>query len=363
MKILLTTLNLTNGGAQRVISVLANELAKMNEDVSLLVFGKDKDEYPINENVKVRYICNSFDEYVKMSFFKRLSIIRKYLKQGKFDVFCGFLGAGYFTYFASLGLKIKRVASARIDPKFIFSQKGIHAKFDKFWFSKADGIVLQANGQIERVPQKLRKRCAVIGNPISQKAFTIPPKNTYESCKKFVMSGRLNKQKNYQMAIESFEIVKQKHKDVSLDIYGIGEEKEELLQIIKDKNLQDSVRLCGWSNDMMAEEVNYDAYLLTSNFEGLPNSLMEAMCLGLPCISTDCQTGPKDLIEDGENGFLVRTGESDGLAQKIIELIEFDPSEREKIGKNARKSMRENYNNQEIANKWLDYFKSLKEKR
>ena len=93
--------------------------------------------------------------------------------------------------------------------------------------------------------------------------------------------------------------------DMMLDIYGTGRLESELRQQIQEKGLETCVSLRGWTSSPLVEHSNSDIYVLTSDYEGMPNALMEALAMGLPCISTDCDTGPEDLITDGENGFLI----------------------------------------------------------
>ena len=95
---------------------------------------------------------------------------------------------------------------------------------------------------------------------------------------------------------------------------------------------------------------------MSSDFEGMPNALMEAMAVGLPCISTDCDTGPSDLITDGENGYLIPVGDVEALAEKMVRIIEMTPDERMRIGRAARKNMKENYNGEVICKKWESVF-------
>ena len=310
MNILFVSGNLSNGGAQRVISVVSGALAEKNHDVSLLLFSRNEKEYPINDKVKVFSISDSYEEYCKVSSFSRMKLIRKYLKQLKPDVAIGFLEGGYALYLSSIGMKFKKIASARIDPQILFKTKGLRAKIDRKWFRASDGVVLQTESQKDRLPSKMLNKSVVIGNPVSDLALKLQ-KESYSECCKFVMAGRLAKQKNYPMVFRAVSIVKEKYPDVHIDIFGKGSEYDDLAKQLSDMQLEANVSLRGWSEDTIGEFSRHDAYILSSNFEGLPNSLMEAMAVGLPCISTDCPTGPADLISDGVNGYLVPINDAD----------------------------------------------------
>ena len=359
MKVLFLSGNLCDGGAQRVISVVASSLAEKGHDVSLLLFSRNEKEYPISENVKITAIRESYEEYSKVSSLGRLKFVRRFLKELKPDVAVGFLEGGYALYLSSWGLKFKKIASTRIDPQILMKQKGLRAKINRRWLRVADALVVQTESQKHRLPCKIRKNSVVIANPVSDKALNIQ-KESYDECRNFVMAGRLSNQKNYPMVFRAMSMVKEKYPDIHVDIFGKGIQQPTLEAQISEMELEDNITLRGWSQNTLEEYLNHDAYILSSNSEGLPNSLMEAMAIGLPCISTDCNTGPADLITDGENGFLIPTDDHEALAKRMTELIEMSPEERARLGKNARKTMIENFNSQIIAKKWEELFLKLK---
>lgn len=359
IKVLFLSGNLCDGGAQRVISVVASALAEKGHDVSLLLFSRNENEYPISDKVNITAIGESYEEYCKVSSVGRIKFIRRYLKQLKPDVAVGFLEGGYALYLSSFGMKIKKIASIREDPQRLLSRPGLRCKINRMWFNAADQMVLQTQSQISRVPSKIAKKSIVISNPVSDKALAIEKQN-YDTCRNFVMAGRLAAQKNYPMVFRAVSIVKAKYPDIHVDIFGKGGELDNLTSMISEMKLEDNITLCGWSQNTLEEYLNHDAYILTSNSEGLPNALMEAMAVGLPCISTDCNTGPADLITNGENGFLIPTGDHEALAKRILELIEMSPEERAELGKNARRNLFDNFNSQIIAEKWEELFLKVK---
>ena len=355
MKLLFVSGNLTDGGAQRVISVVSSYLADNGHDVSLLLFSRSDKEYPVSENVKIVSISKSYEEYKNVSLVRRLKFVRKHLKAYMPDAAVGFLEGGYALYLASFGMKFAKIASARIDPKILFSSKGFRSKINKLWFSNADTVVLQTESQKNHVTEKMLKRCTVIPNPVSERALEAE-KVSYDCGCRFVMAGRLSEQKNYPLVFKAVRIVKATHPEVKVDIYGKGAEEERLSGMIADMDISDNVSLKGWTQDTVGEYLQHDAYIMSSDFEGMPNALMEAMAVGLPCISTDCDTGPSDLITDGENGYLIPVGDAEALAEKMVRIIEMTPDERMSIARAARKNMKENYNGEVICKKWESVF-------
>lgn len=360
MKISFISGNLCDGGAQRVISVIASELAERGHEVNIFVFARNEKEYSVSSKVNISAISDNFEDYSKISLIKRIVHIRKFLKKVKPDVAVGFLEGGYGLYLASFGLKVKKVASARIDPKVIWRAKGFRAKINRRWFNSADAVVLQTNSQLDNVPQKVRKRSTVIANPVSETALLKNKDYIYQdSCRKIVMFGRLEPQKNYPMVFDAIKIVKEKYLDVSVDVFGKGSIQDKLTELLKTNNIEGNISLKGWTQNTMEECLNHDIFVLSSNFEGMPNALMEAMAVGLPSISTDCPTGPSDLITDGENGFLVKVNDREELAEKILEIMDMTLQQRKQLGTNAHRTIKEGYNKEVIVDNWENLFNKL----
>ena len=356
MKILFICGNLTDGGAQRVISVVASNLAKVGYDVNLLLYSRNENEYPISELVNVYSLADSFEEYKKINTFTRIKKVRCILKKMEPDIAIGFLEGGYGLFISSIGLKMKKIASSRIYPVQLLKAKGLRAFIDRLWFKHADAVVVQTNGQRESAKNAGWKNVTVIENPISDELLVAPKHNYSRDLKRIIMIGRLSEQKNYDMAIRAIRELRNDGYDVNLDIYGKGAEEGRLIALINELGLEDYVILKGWQQNVSSSCSEYDAFLLTSNYEGMPNALMEAMAMGLPCISTNCATGPSDLITDNENGILVEVGDVKSLVEKLELLIDSNLSYREKLGKNAHDSISENNNPKTITSKWLDLF-------
>lgn len=359
MKILFVSGNLCNGGAQRVISVIASSLAARGHEVSIYLYSRNENEYPVSPKVKITAMQDKYEDYQKMSGYSRMLFLRKYLKNLKPDVAVGFLEGGYGLFLSSIGMKFKKVASARINPQLLLAQKGLRAKINNLWFSCADALVLQTESQMDFVTSQMKKNSVVIANPVSDYALVNKCDNYSDKCRRIVMAGRLTKQKNYSMALRAIKIVKEKYQDIHLDIFGKGVLKDAIEQEIIELDLLDNVTLCGWSQSTIDEFKMHDMYLMTSNAEGMPNALMEAMAVGIPCISTDCETGPSDLIDNGENGYLVEVDDSENLAKKIIDIIEMPLENRIGMGNKAHEKMRDSFNSDVIVNKWEQLFFDL----
>lgn len=359
MKILFVSGNLCNGGAQRVIAVISSGLANMGHDVSLVLYARNENEYKVSENIKIYSIANSYSDYCKISKFKRILKLRELVKNVNPDVAVGFLEGGYGLYLASIGLGFPKIASARIDPRLIIRNNSFRGHIDNFWFNHADAVVLQSESQLNGITNINWKRKTVIENPINDSVFLYPEHDYDRECANIVMAGRLTEQKNYMMVLQAMKEVHRKWPKVKLNIFGKGDKKKELDEFIVNNGMKEYIFLRGWTNDTLQEFQNGDIFILSSNFEGMPNSLMEAMALGLPCIATDCPTGPSDLIDNGINGFLIPVGDVSALQNKISYLLGENANVRKIIGCSAKQKIFNSYNVEKICKKWENLFANI----
>lgn len=364
MKVLFITGTLTHGGAERVISVVSSQLAGFGHDVSVIVYKKHAGEYPVDSKVRLHYLAQSEEQYDRISSLGRVILIRRLLKKIRPDVAVGFLEGGYGMFVSSMGLHFKKVASARINPRYILEEGGSRGILNNMWFNHADAVVMQTASQMKLLPSRCGwQNCTVIPNPVSESALKCPEHDFNRPFSRIVMVGRLDEQKDYPMAIEAMRLVHEKLPDIRLDIYGEGEQRVFLENKISELGLDGVVCLKGWTNDTLSQYGRSDLYLMCSRYEGMPNALMEAMACGLVCISTDCETGPSDLISDGRNGFLIPVGDSSSMAERIISIAGISAKERAAMGAEAKATILSSYSSQMIGRRWEALLESLKERR
>ena len=177
---------------------------------------------------------------------------------------------------------------------------------------------------------------------------------------KAIAAGRLVPQKNFSSLISVWKRVAERYPHWTLEIWGTGGQEKMLREIIEKNGLEAKVILKGYASDIHTEMSHASIYLMTSLFEGFPLVLIEAMSVGLPIISYWCPTGPRDLITEGENGFLIQPNDEDGFAEKVCELMG-DRELRVKMGENALR-ISENYRMERIIGMWMDLFRSLRNK-
>ena len=170
---------------------------------------------------------------------------------------------------------------------------------------------------------------------------------------RLVAVGRLNAQKNYRRLLNALVKVKKKYPGVSLKIYGEGALGKEIQDMIKELGLEGTAVLMGRTNDIVHVLSENDLFVMSSDYEGMPNALMEAMAFGMPCVSTDCPTGPGTLIGNNERGMLAKMDDGEELADKIIAMIE-DPERAEAGGRKAREFMKKHYSEDGIAREFYE---------
>ena len=332
--------SLHGGGAERVVSVWASALVERGYDVSVIVYSRYDDEYPIDSRVKVYPIANSEKECNSFSMVERLKRFRKALKELKTKTVISFLPIiQVYVALASFGLGIKRIETIRINP---WLASGGSSWFRKLWlwcFKSGKALILQSEDQRAFFSKSVQKKAVVIPNPINEKYIENAKTEYNSNSHNVVAAGRLSNQKNYKMMIDAIKIVKNEYSDVLLQIYGNGDLKDLLTAYVNEQGLDENIHFMGRSNELYRVYQQADLYLMSSNYEGMPNALAEAMASGLPCVSTDCKTGPRDLIDDGENGYLVPCDDSNALADKIIKIFEMTREEQERLGKSAKEKI------------------------
>lgn len=181
--------------------------------------------------------------------------------------------------------------------------------------------------------------------------------------KRVIAVGRLDYQKGFDRLIEAWALVQQtdKYSDWHLDIFGQGEWRDMLQQMIDERGLQDRVTLNKPTKDIAKEYASSSMLVMSSNYEGFPMVMIEAMSKGLPIVTFDFKCGPKDIIQHGENGLIVKNGDIEGLAKAMISMMR-DDAARKRMGKNAKKVV-ETYSEEAVMMQWKELFNTLVERR
>lgn len=340
-KICIAIHGLAHAGAERVAASWANYLAKEGHDVFAMVYALSKDTYELDTRVRVVPVADTQEAYFHMPKAKQLKSIRNIIQREQPEILISFLPKMQITtMLATLGMGIKRIETVRNNP-WIDKDVGNKRFLWNLCFHRSHTIIVQTKEQSLYFPQTLQKKIAVISNPISNDFANRQKEYTNKEIRKFVSVARINPQKNYPMMVRAFAKIAQDVPACTLDIYGAGsaESIQDLQVLINQLGMEKNINLCGWKKNISEMLLSYDAFLMSSDYEGMPNALAEAMASGLICLSTDCKTGPKDMIDPGINGYLATTGNVESFAEGIQRIVQMDQKQCIAMGAAAREKI------------------------
>ncbi|MCI8635367.1 MAG: glycosyltransferase family 4 protein [Eubacterium sp.] len=343
LKIALLCGSLCGGGAERFTVTMANRLSKEKKICIYLITENIKEnEYSLAENITRECLLQD----------KRLIsdavVVYKFLMRECIDIA---IGVGIYTNLvlclANFRLKTKVIICETNDPK----NDAISWKsrlMRKLLYPHSDYYVFQTQEEKQYYSKKMQQRGFVIHNPIKD---GLPLKS--DICNKEIVAlGRLYPQKNYPMLLNAFRLVHEKHSEYILRIFGEGRERMGLEELAVQLKIQDFVVFEGFCLDAHEKMADSDIFVMSSDFEGMPNALMEAMAMGFPVVVTDCPAGgPAELIENKKNGLLVKVGDPVDMAEKINFLIE-NTEVKHSIAQNAI-LIRETHGEEEIFKQWF----------
>lgn len=301
-----------NGGAERVVSIIANDYAQQGWHVDILMLLSNECTYKIESGVNLINLSGKrASRIARLPFW--LKSIKNYTLAERPDIIVSFVARiNIIVQIALRHLDIPIIVSERNDP-YKDGRGAIVDLMTKWLYPKAAAVVFQTKRAQGYFPA-LDNAC-IISNPIE---IHSDRKNTLRN--RMVTVGRLSEQKNQKMLIEAFSQFHKKHPDYILDIYGEGHLRDSLQQQISDFNVGDCVTLKGNVSDIHNQIADAKLFVLSSDYEGLSNALLEAMMMGIPCISTNC-AGSDEYIQHGENGLLVDVGDTSSMIDAMEYMV------------------------------------------
>lgn len=353
---------LEQGGAERVVTNLANQFAQKGYEVLIATEWYGENEFQTDPRVKRVHVgLREGDEkkHHLLQILLRVKYLREFIKEEKPDILIPFARkALYRGLLAAYFIKLPVLISIRTDPVGHYEELSDKIQIPLL-FPRADGCVFQTEGAREFFAPRLQKNSRIILNPINPKYIGVPKPE--KRSKSVVQSGRLVDFKNQPMLIRAFVEVHKKHPDYDLKIYGgdsLDGTKEILEALIAENQAQDYIHLMGASDRLEKDLADAALFAFTSDWEGLPNALMEAMALGLPIVATDCPCGgPKTIMTDEVDGLLIPIKNQKAVEDGINRLIE-DPVLAERLGMEARK-IADRANGDVVFEQWRDYIEEL----
>lgn len=349
------------GGSERVLSNLTKYFSKY-ANVELLIILNSKVAYEIDDKVNISYLdkkeileYKSVNKFISiLKYILRYIRYKKYLKKSKPDIIVSFMPeASFLSLLTPKSKKMKRIVSVRNDPDKEF-KNFIYKYLSKKLYKRADGFVFQTEDAKNYFDKDIQSKSMIIPNPINEKFMNEISIVNKKNDSLIVSVGRLDSQKNHFLLIDSFFKVLSKFPNANLIIYGEGILRDKLEEYVKKLEIENKVKLPGRVENIQELLKEASCFVLSSDYEGMPNALMEAMALGLPVVSTDCPCGgPRFLIKNNINGILVDRNNANQMSDAIIKILS-DKEFSEYIGKNAKKIV-DNLNPQKINKKWYEY--------
>ena len=369
-----------SAGTERVLANKASYFAKKGHQVTVIT--TDQKQRPYFYQLPKEVTCIDLDinflDYQKypvllrvFSYFYKSFILRKRLSalllKIKPDVVVSLLlrGADFLYKIPDGSAKIFEHHLTYDHVEFL-SNADKRNKFSRFIYnfrnklvqkklSKYDIFVVLTDEDAEAWKKKLDNVIAISNSISFQTEKIADPKN------KIVLAvGRLEYQKGFDTLLEIWTKVTNKNPEWQLHIYGDGQEKEKLQSIIQQKGLSENVRIYPPTKNIEQVLLSSSIYVMSSRFEGFPMVLLEAMECGLPCVSFACKCGPRDMILDGENGFLIENNDIDTFVEKLNRLMQ-DKELRTKQGISAKQNI-QRFSEQNVMKKWEDLFSKLTSK-
>lgn len=348
MKIMFYINTISHGGAERVMVNLANQLSEKGHDCILVTsFRTPAFEYHYNPKVFRISLTEGRIQYRIMRNFKYTYLLRKAVKQHKPDALIAFMPeANNRSIIATRLTRTKTIISVRNDPNKEYGNR-LYRILARTLYRAGDGVVFQTEDAKKWFPLAIQKKGAVIFNQVDNRFY----QEKYDGPRHNIVAvGRLTAQKNHRMLIDAYANISGCGIETML-IYGDGPLKEELQKQINECGLEGKIILKGNVEDVSGAIKSAKLYVLSSDYEGMPNSLMEAMALGVPCISTDCPCGgPRSLFDEELSSCLVPVNDTAAMGMKIRELMN-DEKLLETIGYLARQRA-EFFKPDVIINNW-----------
>lgn len=345
MKIIFVIPNMTGGGTERVISLLSEEYIRMGLDVAIMQFAGYERAYELDGRIEDFSIApRSGGNPIIMV--RRLVDMRRYFKKNpdcRIFSFC-VMGA-VFSVIATFGMKRYILVAERSSPD---SCKQV--KLRNWAYKRTNRITFQTNEGITYFPDWIKPKAVVIPNPIDA---ALPEPYEGKRSHRIVSVGRLHAVKNHALLFEAFADFSQQFPDYELHIYGQGELEQELKEYAGRLEISDKIVWHGFRKNVKEEIRDAGMFISTSNYEGISNSMLEALAMGIPSICTNCPIGgARSYIEDGENGLLIPVRDKEALIKAMIRIAS-DDAFAASLSENAAK-VRDKYSVGSIAVKFLE---------
>lgn len=368
-KILFHINSMGKGGAERVISILSHYFAQDGYDVVVTTLWKAEEEYMLDKKVRRIHVGLTQEEEKKGRLYKamvRMLRYRRCIQKEKPDIVISFCANANFRSAYSLqGMKIPLLVSVRNDPAKDYAP---YPKKCRYMTRKAAGCVFQTPDAQKFFDEELQRKSRIIWNPLDEKYLEVndelgrlsAEQKSLERDKTIVTVGRITKQKNQMLLLRAFAGICDDFPEYKLMIYGEHANdgiKEKMEAFCEDRGISDKVIWMGASSTLEKDIRNAGVFVLPSDYEGMPNALIEAMAMGIPSIATDCPCGGSAMLINQYGGILVPTQGEEALADALRTVLS-DSEYAKQLGDKAR-GVVEQVNPEKIYQEWKEYVETL----
>lgn len=358
MRVTFVIAALSAGGAERVISLMANFWARRGWCITILTFddGTIPPFFEIDQSVCHVPLSISGDSAGLVSGIgnniRRVSVLRRAITLSRPEAVISFgEKTNVTTLCAARGAKAKTIVSERTDPH-MHSIGALWSGLRWFSYAGADRIVVQSPGAQTYFLPRFRHKVAIIPNPVAPPSAKESSPIDRSAQRTILAVGRLSPEKGFDNLLRAFGKVRPQFPDWTLTIIGEGPQRPVLEGLRKKLGLSECVSFPGLVQAPWKDSGSVAIFILSSRFEGFPNALCEAMAHGLPVIATDCPSGPREIIRQGENGVLIPPDDPQALADAMVSLMS-DATRRARLGDNARK-ITERFGIERVMRMWED---------
>lgn len=346
--------SLMGGGAERVACSLASFFIDKGIRFTFLLTKSANIDYTLPDGAQVMDVSKDGS----LSPIGQVRAIRKTMRAKPSATFLSFLPyQNMYTILASTGMENRIVVSVRNDPVHDFNGNRIIEAVRNLLYGHADAVVFQTRDEAACFPERVRKRGSYILNPLSQ---SVPAPYSGKREKIVTASGRLTKQKNYPMLVKAFALFSETHPEYKLEIFGASHpkfdsesNKNDIEELVKRLGVSNKVIFHGFSSDANEKIRTSSMFVMASRYEGLSNSMLEALSMGVPTICTRCGGGgPQMVIKDGVNGFLVDVDDVGAMAERMCRIAEDAELAAHMTAESTK--LREKIALDVVGNEWLD---------
>ena len=359
-RLLFLVSSMHGGGAERVAATLASAWARRGDEVTLVCCysGRGRCDQVLDPGVRLVWLADRMRGPAWLRPLTKLMALRRLAREYRPDRVLSFLTNVNVTALLALrGLGLPIVVGERTDPAHSINLQSSLRQLRRWTYPWARRVAVQTPRSARHLLQVAPgvRRIAVIPNPLPDGLPAVRAHEPAGPRRTLAALGRFNPVKQFDQLIECFATLTPQCPDWDLCIWGDGAQREACLQRVRALGLESRIRLPGFSRTPWEDLASSaHAFVLNSRVEGFPNALLEAMALGLPCVATDCPSGPAELTLDGQLAELVPLDDGPALAQALLRVMQAGPAEREARGRAAAESVRARYGLDAILRDWDD---------